>query len=57
MYFALGGGLLFAPSSNTMNALGVIFDLKLQWSNKVANSVRKANSALHAINTQPAFGC
>ena len=33
-----------------MNVLGVIFDSKLQWSNQVANSVRKANSALHAIN-------
>ena len=33
-------------SSNTMNVLGVIFDSKLQWCSQVANSVRKANSAL-----------
>ena len=36
-------------SSNTTNVLGVIFDSKLQWSNQVANSIRKADSALHAI--------
>ena len=39
-------------SSNTMNVLGVIFDLKLQWSNHVANTIRKANSALHANKIQ-----
>ena len=32
-----------------MNVLGVIFDSKLLWCSQVANSVRKANSALNAI--------
>ena len=37
-------------SSNTMNVLGVSFDSKMQWSNQVSNSIKKAKSALHAIN-------
>ena len=42
-------------SSSTMNVLGVIFDSKLQWSNQVANSIRKANAALHAIKLIKTF--
>ena len=36
-------------STNTMNALGVIFDSKLNWAKYVANQINKANRALHAI--------
>ena len=36
-------------SKQTINVLGVIFDTKLQWSPQVANSIKKANSALNAI--------
>ena len=32
-----------------MNVLGVCFDSKLTWSMHVANSINKANKALHAI--------
>ena len=33
-----------------MNVLGVSFDSKMQWSNQVSNTIKKANSALHAIS-------
>jgi hypothetical protein len=36
--------------SNTMNVLGVSFDSNMQWSNQVSNTIKKANSALHAIS-------
>ena len=36
-------------SQVTMNILGVLFDSKLQWSAQVANTISKANRALHAI--------
>ena len=32
-----------------MNALGVVFDSKLNWAKHIANQINKANRALHAI--------
>jgi hypothetical protein len=37
-------------STNTMNVLGVSFDSKMQWSNQVSNTIKRAKSALHAIH-------
>ena len=36
-------------SSNRMNVLGVTFDSKLQWGDHISSTVKKANTALHAI--------
>ena len=32
-----------------MNVLGVVFDNRLQWTDQVAHTINKANSALHCI--------
>ena len=36
-------------SKTSMNVLGVCFDSKLTWSKHIANTIHKANQALHAI--------
>ena len=32
-----------------MNVLGVTFDSKMQWGDQVSLTIKKANTALHAI--------
>ena len=43
----VGGKLI--KSVNEMNVLGVKFDSNLQWAPQVSATIKKANSALHAI--------
>ena len=40
---------VMVKSVTFMNVLGVCFDLKLTWSKHIANTINKANMALHAI--------
>ena len=41
---------IIVKSTPHINVLGVTFDSKLQWTEQVANSIKKANKALLAIN-------
>jgi hypothetical protein len=36
-------------SKKSINVLGVIFDIKLNWSEQLVNTVMKANKSLEAI--------
>jgi hypothetical protein len=44
-------------SNASMNVLGITFDSKLQWSQQVANVVKKSAKALHAIRLIRPFFC
>ena len=44
-------------SKTSMNVLGITFDSKLQWSQQVANVVKKSAKALHAIRLIKPFFC
>ena len=46
---SLNLGDITLKSKNEINVLGVLFDSKMQWSNQVAKTIKKASKALNAI--------